>query len=317
MPRAAGWAVWCCLGICLAILWGPRPIGAFAQQTAADSNEAASVPRASPVAIAHSQSSLNAAWQAVGPAQIASQSYGNVTGRVTSVAIDPADASGNTVYLGTTGGGVWKSTNAAGAAASVSFRAADRHASRLQRERGNGGDSVAEHRRGQRKYRERDRHSAGRNGRPQRRVGLVLRRRDSALGRWRQRHGRWRSSRTDWRSCESFLCRPWRRRICVEQLDARSGGRGPLAVGGGHAGQCAGHDLQRDGPLLLAPMRALPGRWGPSRTAQASMCSEPRRQSIRATPRPPWFGTQCARCSTRRCAITATTSRPTASSGRA
>jgi len=37
------------------------------------------------------------------------------------VAIDPADATGNTVYLGTTGGGVWKSTNAAGAAGSVSF----------------------------------------------------------------------------------------------------------------------------------------------------------------------------------------------------
>jgi len=64
---------------------------------------------------------LNAAWQAVGPAQIASQSYGTVTGRVTSIAIDPADASGNTMYLGTTGGGVWKSTNAAGAAVSVSF----------------------------------------------------------------------------------------------------------------------------------------------------------------------------------------------------
>ena len=64
---------------------------------------------------------LNTAWQAVGPAQIASQRYGNVTGRVTSVAIDPADATGNTVYLGTTGGGVWKSTNAAGAAGSVSF----------------------------------------------------------------------------------------------------------------------------------------------------------------------------------------------------
>ena len=58
-------------------------------------------------------SPLNAAWAAVGPAQIASQSYGLVTGRVTAVAIDPADASGNTVYLGTTGGGVWKSTNAA------------------------------------------------------------------------------------------------------------------------------------------------------------------------------------------------------------
>ena len=99
MPRAAGWAVWCRLGICLAILWEP----AFAQQTGAGGNEASSAPRASPVAIPHSQSSLNAPWRAVGPAQIASQSYGNVTGRVTAIAIDPADASGNTVYLGTTG----------------------------------------------------------------------------------------------------------------------------------------------------------------------------------------------------------------------
>jgi hypothetical protein len=64
---------------------------------------------------------LSASWTAVGPARVASQSYGDVTGRVTSVAIDPADATGNTVYLGTTGGGVWKSTNAAGAAGSVTF----------------------------------------------------------------------------------------------------------------------------------------------------------------------------------------------------
>jgi hypothetical protein len=110
----------------MAILWLPGAIGAFAQQTNAASsvasNSGASTgSRASPVAIAHSQTSLNAAWQAVGPAQIASQSYGNVTGRVTAIAIDSADASGNTVYLGTTGGGVWKSTNAAGAAASVTF----------------------------------------------------------------------------------------------------------------------------------------------------------------------------------------------------
>jgi hypothetical protein len=66
-------------------------------------------------------SNLSATWQAVGPARVASQSYGDVTGRITAVAIDPADASGNTVYLGTTGGGVWKSTNAAGAAGSVVF----------------------------------------------------------------------------------------------------------------------------------------------------------------------------------------------------
>ncbi len=65
---------------------------------------------------------LSAPWQAVGPAQVASLAYGEVTGRVTAVAIDPADATGNTVYVGTTGGGVWKSTNAAGPAASVSLR---------------------------------------------------------------------------------------------------------------------------------------------------------------------------------------------------
>ena len=65
--------------------------------------------------------SLSAAWTAVGPVQIASQRYGTVSGRVTAVAIDPADSTGNTVYVGTTGGGVWKSTNAAGPAASVIF----------------------------------------------------------------------------------------------------------------------------------------------------------------------------------------------------
>ena len=66
-------------------------------------------------------SPLSAPWIAVGPMQVASQRYGTVSGRVTAVAIDPADASGSTVYVGTTGGGVWKSTNAAGSAANVAF----------------------------------------------------------------------------------------------------------------------------------------------------------------------------------------------------
>ena len=63
----------------------------------------------------------SATWSALGPAQVASQRYGLITGRVTSVAIDPADATGNAVYVGTAGGGVWKSTNAAGPAGSVTF----------------------------------------------------------------------------------------------------------------------------------------------------------------------------------------------------
>ena len=53
--------------------------------------------------------------------QVSTAAYGLVTGRVSSVAIDPADTTGNTVYLGSTGGGVWKSSNAAGPSASVSF----------------------------------------------------------------------------------------------------------------------------------------------------------------------------------------------------
>jgi Abnormal spindle-like microcephaly-assoc'd, ASPM-SPD-2-Hydin len=68
-------------------------------------------------------SPLNTSWQPIGPGQVASIAYGSVTGRVTSIATDPADVIGNTVYLGTTGGGVWKSTNAAGPAANVTFTA--------------------------------------------------------------------------------------------------------------------------------------------------------------------------------------------------
>jgi hypothetical protein len=61
-------------------------------------------------------------WQPLGPVQLSTAAYGLVTGRISSLAVDPNDPTGNTVYLGATGGGVWKSTNAAGNAASVTFR---------------------------------------------------------------------------------------------------------------------------------------------------------------------------------------------------
>ncbi len=64
---------------------------------------------------------LGAAWTAAGPVAIHSLAYGDIAGRVTSLALDPADATGNTLFVGTTGGGVWRSTNAAGPAAQVSF----------------------------------------------------------------------------------------------------------------------------------------------------------------------------------------------------
>jgi hypothetical protein len=75
----------------------------------------------SPSLAATAQQTLNAPWQPLGPAQVTTAAYGKVTGRVTSIAIDPSDTTGNTVYIGTTGGGVWKSTNAAAAASSVTF----------------------------------------------------------------------------------------------------------------------------------------------------------------------------------------------------
>ncbi|HEX3740655.1 MAG TPA: hypothetical protein VHV29_13205, partial [Terriglobales bacterium] len=69
------------------------------------------------------QSALNPAiageWNSLGPKPLPSdasgtglQDYGFVAGRATAVAIDPNDASGNTIFAGGAYGGVWKSTNA-------------------------------------------------------------------------------------------------------------------------------------------------------------------------------------------------------------
>jgi hypothetical protein len=66
-----------------------------------------------------SSNSTSTIWTSVGPAPLASdatgdgmQDYNWVSGRATSVLIDPADTSGNTVLLGGAYGGLWKSTNA-------------------------------------------------------------------------------------------------------------------------------------------------------------------------------------------------------------
>lgn len=60
-----------------------------------------------------------AGWISLGPSPLPSdasgiglQDYNWVSGRVTAVAIDPNDASGNTVFVGGAYGGVWKSVNA-------------------------------------------------------------------------------------------------------------------------------------------------------------------------------------------------------------
>lgn len=45
--------------------------------------------------------------------QTTNQTNGNSanSGRITSVAVDPSDPSGNTVYTSSANGGVWKTTN--------------------------------------------------------------------------------------------------------------------------------------------------------------------------------------------------------------
>lgn len=63
------------------------------------------------------------AWTPLGPepllsnasGELGEQDYGPVAGRVTAVAVDPNDPTGNTVYIGGANGGVWKSSNAAAA----------------------------------------------------------------------------------------------------------------------------------------------------------------------------------------------------------
>ena len=51
-------------------------------------------------------------WQPLGPMGVVSANYGLVTGRVSSLAFDPSDSTGNRLYVGTTGGGLWVSQNA-------------------------------------------------------------------------------------------------------------------------------------------------------------------------------------------------------------
>ena len=123
-----------------------------------------------------------ATWQPVGPLAVSTASYGLVTGRVSSIALDPIDSTGNRVYIGTTGGGVWLSQNAATAStANVQFApltdtvGAMRSALYSSISIGAHHSAAWGHRR-----------CAGRDRRPKRCARLLLWRGDSALDRWRQ-----------------------------------------------------------------------------------------------------------------------------------
>jgi hypothetical protein len=71
---------------------------------------------------ARPDSAATAPWQPIGPTAVISQNYGLVSGRVSALALDPSDTTGNSLYAGTTGGGVWFSQNAgAGGSSAVVF----------------------------------------------------------------------------------------------------------------------------------------------------------------------------------------------------
>jgi hypothetical protein len=70
------------------------------------------------VAAGLSAATASGGWVSLGPAPMTSdagngQDYGLVTGRVNAIAVDPADPTGNTVYVGGALGGLWRSQNAA------------------------------------------------------------------------------------------------------------------------------------------------------------------------------------------------------------
>jgi hypothetical protein len=57
-------------------------------------------------------SGASATWHPLGPTAVQTPGFGLVTGRVAALALDPSDTTGNHLYLGTTGGGVWSAQNA-------------------------------------------------------------------------------------------------------------------------------------------------------------------------------------------------------------
>jgi hypothetical protein len=73
---------------------------------------------AAPLSKTGSTTAGSASWISVGPAAVETPTYGLVSGRISSLALDPSDAAGNRLYVGTTGGGVWLSVNAGTSAVS-------------------------------------------------------------------------------------------------------------------------------------------------------------------------------------------------------
>lgn len=52
------------------------------------------------------------AWSSIGPTPTTGGTFSPVTGRITTIAVDPSDTTGNTVLIGGAQGGIWRSTDA-------------------------------------------------------------------------------------------------------------------------------------------------------------------------------------------------------------
>ena len=69
-------------------------------------------PTAARAEVTPDPASSSVTWTPLGPTAVSTSDFNLVTGRITSIAIDPSDTTGNHVYIGATGGGVWSSSNA-------------------------------------------------------------------------------------------------------------------------------------------------------------------------------------------------------------
>jgi hypothetical protein len=65
-----------------------------------------------PQSLVSSQGTVTSAWASIGPTPTTGGFFSPVTGRITTIAVDPSDASGNTVLIGGAMGGIWRSTDA-------------------------------------------------------------------------------------------------------------------------------------------------------------------------------------------------------------
>jgi hypothetical protein len=65
-----------------------------------------------PQSVLPSLSAVTSTWASIGPTPTTGGFFSPVTGRITTIAVDPSDSTGNTVLIGGAMGGIWRSTDA-------------------------------------------------------------------------------------------------------------------------------------------------------------------------------------------------------------